>query len=189
LLNLDHQDRIVFVDETGLQVSMRMRQGRSKRGTSAQIKVKATREKTYSAAAALMKSGMVLYEVQGTPYNGLAFLAFMNTLMDKLNAEGKTGCYLVMDNVAFHRMVIIREAVEQKGHYLRFLPPYTPMLNPIEEAFHQWKHHVKLARCSTRDELEVAVTAAFAQITPANCEGYWRHMLSFLPDAMQGNEF
>ena len=75
---------------------MRMRHGRSRRGTLAQINVKASREKTYSAAAALMKSGMVMHEVQQTPYN---VLAFVNALMDKLNADGKIGCYLIMTTV------------------------------------------------------------------------------------------
>jgi len=42
---------------------------------------------------------------------------------------------LIMDNAAFHKTATTRELIDQAGHTLLFLPPYSPDLNPIEQDF------------------------------------------------------
>lgn len=46
---------------------------------------------------------------------------------------------IVLDNAAFHKRNDILTAVEQQGHTLEFLPPYSPDLNPIEKKWAQAK--------------------------------------------------
>jgi hypothetical protein len=181
-------DRIIFIDETGFCVSMRLRQGRSRKGTPARIKVKSVRSKNISVVAAMSIGGLVSFKAQDSSYNGIDFRSYLVELMDSLNAQGKTGCTLVMDNVAFHKMGIVQAAVREKGHSLLFLPPYSPMLNPIEELFNQWKHWVKVANCKTKDQLDAAIATAAARVTGEHCFNYWRHMRSFLPRALRGEE-
>jgi transposase len=52
-------------------------------------------------------------------------------------AAGQVG---VMDDLGAHRPKRVRELVEQRGCELIFLPPYSPDLNPIEEALSKVKN-------------------------------------------------
>ncbi len=42
---------------------------------------------------------------------------------------------IVMDNASFHKKDEIRQLLEEHGHILLPLPPYSPDFNPIEESF------------------------------------------------------
>ena len=56
---------------------------------------------------------------------------------------------IVMDNATFHKRNDCLQLIEQAGHRLEFLPPYSPDLNPIE---HKWAHAKSIRRrqnCST----------------------------------------
>jgi len=52
----------------------------------------------------------------------------------------RPGQIVVMDNLGAHRPKRIRELIESRGCELLYLPPYSPDLNPIEEAFSKGKH-------------------------------------------------
>jgi hypothetical protein len=74
----------------------------------------------------------------------------------------------------------VREVMEQIynfGAIVRFLPPYSPDLNPIEEAFSQVKHYLRhndLVLQSARDSMPL-IWDAFGQITSSDCLGYIHH--------------
>ncbi|KAG0434112.1 hypothetical protein DMUE_5294 [Dictyocoela muelleri] len=53
------------------------------------------------------------------------------------------GKYIVMDNASIHKAIAVREALLQKNYILRFISPYSPQLNPIEEFFSSLKAHVR----------------------------------------------
>lgn len=61
------------------------------------------------------------------------------------------GCVIVMDNAAFHKRADIRQAVEDAGHVLEFLPPYSPDLNPIERKWAQAKATRRRKGCSVEE--------------------------------------
>jgi len=48
-----------------------------------------------------------------------------------------------MDNVAFHNCAEIRDKIVVRGHFIKYLPSYSPFLNPIENIFSQWKQLAK----------------------------------------------
>ena len=48
---------------------------------------------------------------------------------------------LVMDNATFHKRSDIIEAIQDKGHIIEWLPPYSPDLNPIEHKWSQAKSY------------------------------------------------
>lgn len=60
-------------------------------------------------------------------------------LIDKLPKNS----VVIMDNASFHKNSKIRDIIEQNGHILEYLPPYSPDLNPIEN---KWAHAKKLRR-------------------------------------------
>ena len=57
----------------------------------------------------------------------------------------KRGDVVVMDNFAAHKVPGVREAIEKAGATLRYLPKYSPDLNPIELPYSKFKDHLRKA--------------------------------------------
>jgi len=89
---------------------------------------------------------------------------------------------IVMDNVKFHRSKIIRELFEQPPVYnyeVRFMPPYSPFLDPVESVFSQLKSKVKANRPFTDEELLQSIQDATKTVTAQHCRNYYAHCRSF----------
>ena len=71
------------------------------------------------------------------PMNGACFLAYVEHFLAPTLQKGDL---VVMDNLSAHKVAGVREAIERAGASLRYLPPYSPDLNPIEQAFAKFKH-------------------------------------------------
>ena len=65
----------------------------------------------------------------------------------------RQGDIVVMDNLASHKVAGIEEAIEGAGAELRYLPPYSPDLNPIEQLFAKIKALLRKAAARTLDAL------------------------------------
>ncbi len=65
-----------------------------------------------------------------------------------------------------------REAVEAAGARMLFLPPYSPDVNPIENAFSKLKAILRKAAARTVPELWDAIRVALACFTPQECANY-----------------
>lgn len=83
----------------------------------------------------MLKSGLYAFEWRDSAYNGNEFLSFIERLIEKLAIDGHQNMTFNMDNVAFHKVATIPNAIRAAGHSILFLPPYSPQLNPIEELF------------------------------------------------------
>jgi hypothetical protein len=105
-----------------------------------------------------------------------------------LSEIGRTNQVFVFDNVAFHKCVEIQEKITNAGHRLKFLPPYSPFLNPIENLFSKWKQLVRTANCNNEVELLNVIDEVYSDITTVDCEGFYRHMLTFLPRCISREE-
>ena len=51
----------------------------------------------------------------------------------------KRGDIVMMDSLPVHRVAAVRQVIEAAGAELRYLPKYSPDLNPIEQAFSKLK--------------------------------------------------
>jgi transposase len=85
------------------------------------------------------------------------------------------GDIVVMDNLAAHKVTGVRQAIEARGAELRYLPPYSPDLNPIENAFAKFKAHVRKSAARTLDALEQAAADALQQFKPGECANFFTH--------------
>jgi len=92
--------------------------------------------KTLTFVAALRCDRMTASMMIKGPLNGEAFLAYVEQC---LVPTLKRGDIVVMDNVPAHKVEGIREAIEGVDAMLRYLPPYSPDLNPIEMAYGAFK--------------------------------------------------
>ena len=102
--------------------------------------------------------------------HGAAFLAYVEQV---LAPTLKPGDIVVMDNLNVHRGDAVREAIQSAGAELRFLPPYSPDLNPIEMAFSKFKACLKRRAARTVTELWDAIAQAVSAYTPNECQNYF----------------
>jgi len=80
-----------------------------------------------------------------------------------------TGDTVVMDNLPCHKVAGIREAIESVGAKLVYLPPYSPDLNPIEQAFAKLKTLLRKTGERTRDGLWHAIARILRHYSPDEC--------------------
>jgi transposase len=82
------------------------------------------------------------------------------------------GDIVIMDNLAAHKVQGVRQAIEAKGAELRYLPPYSPDLNPIENAFAKLKALLRTAAERTIDGLWTTIGKLLDRFSPAECQNY-----------------
>jgi len=102
--------------------------------------------------------------------DGPAFLAWVEQMLAPTLAPGDI---VVMDNLPAHKPDAVRVAIEATGAALRYLPPYSPDLNPIEMAFSKLKAFLKKAAARTIEDLWIAIGKALPQLTQDDCANYF----------------
>jgi transposase len=161
---------LVFIDETGASTKMARLRGRSPRGEPCRAPVPHGHWKTTTFTGALRLAGMSAPMVLDGPMNGLAFLAYVEQVLVPTLRPGDT---VVMDNLPSHKPRGVRDAIERAGATLRYLPPYSPDFNPIENTFAKLKALLRKAATRTVDELWQAIADALPQFSPAECANYF----------------
>lgn len=104
--------------------------------------------------------------------NARAFLAYTQQFLAPALRDGDV---IVMDNLAAHKAVGVREAVAERGAAIVYLPPYSPDLNPIEMAFAKLKALLRAAEARTIDALWRTIGHLLERFTPAQCRNMLRH--------------
>jgi transposase len=169
--NLDAK-HLVFVDETGTSTKMVRIRGRCRRGLRLIGKVPCGHWKTTTFTAGLRRDGLVAPWVLEGPMNGEAFRVYVENILAPNLSDGDI---VVIDNLSAHKVQGIRVAIEAKGAFLLYLPPYSPDLNPIEMAFAKLKALLRKAAAPTTDSLWDAVASALPAFTPDECANYLTH--------------
>ncbi len=85
------------------------------------------------------------------------------------------GQVVVVDNLGAHRPRRVRELVEERGCELVYLPPYSPDLNPIEEALSKVKHILRKVGARTKEALNEAMGGALAAVSDQDVGGFFAH--------------
>jgi transposase len=144
--------------------------GRALRGERLRSPVPHGHWKTTTFVGALRNTGMVAPMVLDGPINGVAFQAYIDQV---LVPELKPGDIVVMDNLGSHKGAGVRAAIEAAGASLRYLPPYSPEFNPIENAFSKLKSMLRKAATRTVETLWSAIGRIVDAFTPAECANYF----------------
>jgi transposase len=125
--------------------------------------------KTTTFVAALRVEGITAPCVFDGPMDGPCFRAYIEQFVVPILRQGDI---VVMDNLPSHKVVGIREAIEAAGAELRYLPPYSPDLNPIEQFFAKLKALLRKAAARTIDALFAAIADALTAVSPQECQNY-----------------
>jgi transposase len=163
-------ERLVFIDETGVDTKMARRFGRSPRGQRCRAPVPHGHWKTTTFTAGLRLSGMTAPFILEGPMDGEGFLAYVEQV---LAPTLRPGDVVIIDNLPAHRVTGAKAAIEAKGANLLFLPPYSPDFNPIEQAFSKFKAYLRKIAARTVDDLWAAIADAVHTFTAAECQNYF----------------
>ncbi|MDB6072967.1 MAG: hypothetical protein JWO89_607, partial [Verrucomicrobiaceae bacterium] len=99
--------------------------------------------------------------------------AFVTYIGQVLCPTLRKGDIVVMDNVSVHKGLEVAELVQAVGAQVRFLPPYSPDLNPIEKMWSKIKALLRSAEARTPEQLDEAISFAFSKITANDAAGYF----------------
>jgi transposase len=164
--------RLVFVDETGTNTAMTRLRGRCRTGERLIGRVPHGHWKTTTFVAGLRCDAVTAPFVVDGPMNGEIFLAYLEQgLLPTL----VPGDIVVMDNLPAHKIAGVREKIEAAGATLLYLPPYSPDLNPIEQAFAKLKALLRKAAERSVAALWDRIGALLSAFTPQECANYFCH--------------
>ena len=164
--------RLVFVDEMGTNTSLSPLRAWSRRGERACCAVPRNRGKNTTLLSSMSVEGMGPSLTITGSVDAQVFEAYLErVLLPKLGP----GRIVVMDNLSAHKTQKVRELVEGAGCELLYLPPYSPDLNPIEEAFSKIKSIVRKAEARTREALVEALGPALSSVTQEDASGFFEH--------------
>ena len=104
------------------------------------------------------------------PINGASFLAWVRQFLVPTLRRGDV---VVMDNLSSHKSAAVRKAIRAAGALLIFLPPYSPDLNPIEQAFSKLKTLLRKENARTLPQTEAGIGKLLGCVTPLECANYF----------------
>ena len=146
--------------------------GRSPRGTRLAAKAPYRRWETTTFLGAMRSTGFVAPLCVDGPINGQVFTAWVKQyLVNHL----RPGDIVVMDNLSSHKGAEVVAAVEAVGAEVRYLPPYSPDLNPIELAFSKFKKLLRDGAERTVEKLWKLCGKILDLFTASECYNYIRH--------------
>jgi len=162
--------RAFFLDETWASTNMTRTHGRCPHGQRLIMSVPHGHWKTTTFVVALTLQGLVAPTVVDGPMNGDIFVAYVE---QQLVPVLKRGDIVVMDNLSSHKRAAVKTAIESVGAELRFLPPYSPDLNPIEKAFSKLKAMLRKAQKRTITSLQDYLGQVLDNFSPEECSNYF----------------
>ena len=162
-------ENLVFIDETGAKTNLTRLYGRAPRGQRLVAPVPHGHWMTTTFVAALRHDEITAPCVFDGPMDGASFLIYVEHFLAPTLRRGDV---VVMDNLASHKVAGVKETIEGAGATLRYLPAYSPDLNPIEQAFAKLKAALRKAAARTFDALVEAIAQALADFTAQECANY-----------------
>lgn len=164
--------RLVFIDETWTKTNMAPLRGWGAKGLRLQAYVPHGHWKTMTFVAALRCDAITAPCVFNGPINGESFLNYVEQFLVPVLRQGDV---VIMDNLGSHRARAIKAAISSAGARLLFLPPYSPDLNPIEQAFSKLKHYLRRAKERTVDDAINRIGSILSLFKPEECSNYFRN--------------
>lgn len=161
-----------FIDETWASTNLTRKYGLSPRGQRVVGTVPHGHWKTTTFVAALSVDGMQATMVIDGAISGDLFTAYVEQI---LVPTLRPGDVVILDHLSAHKRPKVRHAIEKAGWPLRFLPPYSPDLNPIELAFSKLKALLRKTGKRTVDGLWEFLGQALDAFAPLECRNYLRH--------------
>ena len=162
--------RLVFLDETGTSTKMTRLRGRCPKGQRLYARAPFGHWLTQTFIAGLRETGLTAPWVIDGPMTRQIFETYVETQLAPTLSRGDV---VILDNLPAHKSEKAAQCLKQRGAWFLFLPPYSPDLNPIEQAFSQMKSHLRKAEARTLDALWRAIGDICDRVQPEVCRNYF----------------
>ena len=164
--------RLIFVDESGVNVTLARRYARALSGERAHGSRPINWTHNVSLIGALSTAGVVAAMSVAGSTDAAAFCAYLREVLAP--RLGKRDV-VVMDNLSVHKVREVRQIITSRGARLIYLPPYSPDLSPIEQCWSKLKTCLRKRAARTYEALDAAITEAFSKITSENARAWFKH--------------
>jgi transposase len=165
-------ENLVFIDESGVNLAMVRLYARSLKGTRARGERPQRRGKNLSIISALsLKEVLATANIYGA-VDGVVFEAFI--VKELVPLLWKDAC-VVLDNAKIHLGEMVREAIEEVGAILRYLPPYSPEFSPIENFWSKVKAILRKIQARNYKDLIDGIVSAMLQVTQEDIRNWFTH--------------
>ncbi|MDH4992392.1 IS630 family transposase [Aquamicrobium lusatiense] len=162
--------KLVFMDETWIKTNMAPLRGWGPKGQRLRGFAPHGHWRTLTFLGALRLYRLAAPCVFDGPINGQCFRAYVE---QQLVPVLELGDIVVMDNLGSHKSAAVRQLIQAAGARLWFLPPYSPDLKPIEQAFAKIKHWMRQAQKKSIEDTWRHIGHLAATIEPGECENYF----------------
>jgi transposase len=162
--------RLVFIDESGAKTNMTRLYGRAKAGQRVIDNAPEGHWCTTTMISSVRLDGSTACMVVDGATDKEVFQAYVQHI---LLPTLKVGDIVVMDNLSSHKNNQVKTMIESAGAQLRFLPPYSPDLNPIEEMWSKIKAILRTLKARTEKALINAIAKALEAVTASDAKGWF----------------
>jgi len=153
---------LVFLDEAGAKTNLTRLRGRAPRGQRVHARAPAGRWQTTTMISSIRWDGTTACLAIEGATDTEVFRAYVREV---LCPTLRAGDMVIMDNLSPHKNDLTLELIEQAGATVRFLPAYSPDLNPIEKMWSKVKQFLRSAEARTQEALTAAIGAALRRVT------------------------
>jgi transposase len=164
--------QLVFLDESWVTTALTRHYGRAPRGVRVVDHVPQSHWRVWTVLGALTRSGMLAAMTIEAATDSEVFRAYVDEVLVPRLQPGQV---VILDNLAAHKAAWVREVIEGAGCTLRYLPPYSPDLNPIEMIWAKLKSYLRGVKARARGVLEEALAAGLRRITPQDAQHCFTH--------------
>jgi len=166
-------DKLVFLDESGINIDMTRRYGRAVGKARVVDDVPLNTPKTTTLLSSIRINGETVPTFFDGTLNGERFIQY---LKEKLIPSLHEDDIVIMDNLRSHKVEGVKELFANTKASLVYLPPYSPDLNPIEMMWSKIKSFLKAQKCRSIDSLHSIIPSAFSQVNSHDCLGWFSYV-------------
>jgi transposase len=163
-------EKLVFIDETWTSTRMTRRYGRAPRGKRCLDSAPHGHWQTTTFVGALRHRQLTAPMVTDGPLDGEMFRAYVGQF---LCPTLRPGDIVILDNLSSHKVAGVEGAILSTGAALRFLPPYSPDLNPIEKFFSKLKARLRQAAKRDIEALWKEIAEVLNTVSPSECTNFF----------------
>ena len=163
----------MFIDESGININFTRRYGRAPGAERVVDSAPVNRPVATTVISGMTSQGPIAWDMWSGGTTKDRFIAYVK---NELAPSLLPGSIVIMDNLSAHHAAEVREILEEHGIEVRYLPPYSPDLNPIEELWSKMKTILRKWRIRVRDVLCAAADDIFQRMfSPEDCINWFRH--------------
>jgi len=163
--------RLVFLDESGVKTNMTRLYGRAYQGTRCYDAAPVGHWETVTVLSAIRLDG----STQGVVFEGAVVHAMLDEYIKQLLAPTlNSGDIVVLDNLKAHKSATSQATVTARQAEIKFLPAYSPDLNPIEKMWSKVKQTLRGMKPRTDDELFSSIGIALDMVTADDAQGWFK---------------